>query len=219
MKKGKKILGGIILVLGIAAIGAGLFLSFGTSNKKMFTENLKRNLNSISVGKSDSTLNKALTKYMDEKIVLKLNTETTMMTVEEGNPSTQKISGDFYLNNGNVYTEDPSNYDLIDVNSCNAVYMNGKNTQWKAFKTNPDRAFLYDLYSTIPIKTIKKNLLDDFNKPYVKMNKTNDNCFLNVMFENDMDKDIKVTDANSTILSLEGSIETFSLPRNTNNNR
>lgn len=105
MKKGKKILGGIILVLGIAAIGAGLFLSFGTSNKKMFTENLKRNLNSISVGKSDSTLNKALTKYMDEKIVLKLNTETTMMTVEEGNPSTQKISGDFYLNNGNVYTE------------------------------------------------------------------------------------------------------------------
>lgn len=100
---------------------------------------------------------------------------------------------------GNVYTESPKNYELIDINSCNDVYVNGKNTQWKAFKSMPTKAFLYDLYSSTPLRVIKKNLLDNTNKIYSYTVGSNVMCNFNVLVENETNKVVNITDKNSVV--------------------
>ena len=122
--------------------------------------------------------------------------------------------------NGDVYLDDKSNYDealfaylngniyglkdypMMDVNECNNVYVNGKNSQWKAFVDTPRKAFLYNEYKDkFNIITIRKNLLSNINKVFGRTN-SGIECNANVMVENEENKNLNVTDKNITVKTL-----------------
>ncbi len=167
MKKGKGILGSIILVLGLVAIGIGVFLSFETSNKKIFTENLKRNLNAVSLfGNSESTLNKALTKLMEDNAILKVTTDTSMTSVEDGASTTQKLNGDFYLNSDKFYLEmKATGADLPAAVSLKALF---KDDRLYHYVENIYSKFYYDDFKMSTFNEVKDNETEEITDAFIE---------------------------------------------------
>ena len=144
--------------------------------------------------------------YMDKYTELKaarINVNNTSLIKNYGiSKADSYITSDIYLDNtsnydeslfghlnGNIYGfKEPQ---LIDINSCNDVYVNGKNTQWKAFADYPKKAFLYDEYkSKFNIIEIRKNVLSNMNKLYGLNGDVE--CNANVMVQNETNKDVVI---------------------------